>query len=164
MSVNTQLVTLIIDPKQKAYELQCVLTLGEYSQERNKTEYSCMGTNESSVGLGSITRAPLEITTLYNEDSSDGQALLKDAFRSNADIEVLIEFDNPKMPTGRGTILLGNFGISSHVMPFPKDGKIGADFTLEFVTEPLLIQAGAAFSAGYYDLRYSEDAAGLCSR
>ncbi len=139
MSVNTQLVTITIDPNGTPAEFECLLTLGDYSQERGKTEYNCMSSNDSTVGLGSITRAPLEFTGLYNENTADGQDLLKAAFEANNDIEVSIEFDNPVTPTtGTGTTLSGAFGVSKYVMSFPKDGKIGVAFTMEFIDTPTL--------------------------
>jgi len=136
MSVNTQLVTVTVDPNGTPAEFQCLITLGDYSQERAKTEYSCMSSDDSTVGLGSITRQPLEFTGLYNEDTADGQDLLKIAFSSNANVEVSIEFDN--VITVSGTKLEGLFGISKYVMAFPKDGKIGVAFTLEFIAAPTL--------------------------
>ena len=143
MSVNTQLVTVTVDPNGTTpQDLICLLTLGDYSQERGKTEYSCMSSNSSTVGLGSITRAPLEMTTLYNEDTADGQALLAAAFATNTEIEVAIEFDNAITPTtGTGTTLAGMFGVSKYIASFPKDGKIGAAFTLEFIGAPTLTVA-----------------------
>ena len=139
MSVNTQLVTITVDPNGTPAEFQCLLTLGDYSQERTKTEYNCMSSDDSTVGLGSITRAPLEFTGLYNEDTADGQDLLKTAFSSNNTVEVSIEFDNEITPTtGNGTTLEGLFAISKYVMSFPKDGKVGVAFTMEFSESPTL--------------------------
>jgi len=142
MAVNTQLVTVTVDPNGTAAEFQCLLALGDYAQNRAKTEYACMSSNESTVGLGSITRDPLNFEGLYNEDTTDGQELLKEAFTNNTDVEVAIEFDNSPDGTAAGTTLTGTFGVSSFVMTFPKDGLIGANFTLEFKTEPVLTPAG----------------------
>ena len=139
MSVNTQLVTITVDPNGTPAVFQCLLTLGDYSQERAKTEYACMSSDDSTVGLGSITRTPLEFTGLYNEDTADGQDLLKLAFSSNSNVEVDMEFDN--VITTNGTTLSGLYGISKYVMSFPKDGKIGVAFTLEFVDTPVLTPA-----------------------
>ncbi len=138
MSVNTQLVTITVDPSGTPAEFQCLLTLGDYSQERGKTEYNCMSSNDSTVGLGSITRAPLEFTGLYNEDTADGQDSLKVAFEANADVEISIEFDNQPSIGADGTKLNGLMGVSKYVMSFPKDGKIGVAFTMEFVDTPSL--------------------------
>ena len=143
MSVNTQLVTITVDPNGTPAEFQCLLTLGDYSQERTKTEYNCMSSDDSTVGLGSITREPLEFTGLYNEETSDGQDLLKIAFSSNANIEAEIEFDNAPVLGAAGTKLTGLYGISKYVMSFPKDGKIGVAFTMEFVEAPTLVEAGS---------------------
>jgi len=153
MSVNTQLVTITVDPEGDAFAFQCVLTLGDYSQERAKTEYNCMSSDDSTVGLGSITRAPMEFTGLYNEDTSDGQDLLKIAFGGNEEIGVSIEFDNPPVVGSNGTTLEGVFGVSKYVMAFPKDGKIGVAFTLEFVDTPSIIPAGSlgAKATGSWD-------------
>ncbi len=150
MSVNTQLVTVSVDtlvagvPAGAAQDVSCVLTLGDYSQTRGKTEYLCMSSDDSTVGLGSITRAPLQMTTLYNELANDaeGQAILKEAFDTNDDIHVTIEFDNSLGVNG--TQLSGIMGVGVYNMTFPKDGKIGADFTLEFMEEPVLKEASAA--------------------
>ena len=139
MAVNTQLVTITIDPSGTPAEFECLLTLGDYSQERAKTDYACMSSDDSTVGLGSVSREPLEFTGLYNEETADGQALLKQAFTSNTNVEASIEFDNAITPTtGAGTTLLGNFGVSKYVMSFPKDGKIGVAFTMEFIDTPTL--------------------------
>jgi len=118
------------------------MTLGDYSQERAKTEYACMSSDDSTVGLGSITRAPLEFTGLYNEETADGQELLKQAFSTNSNTTISIEFANGEAGSN-GTTLLGLFGISKYVMSFPKDGKIGVAFTLEFIDTPALTIAGA---------------------
>ena len=142
MTINTQLVTVTVDPAGQALEMKCLLTLGDYSQERAKTEYNCMSSNDSTVGLGSITRAPLELETLYIEDATDGQDLLKDAFDANANVTVNIEFDNAPAAGSTGTTLEGEFGVSRFVATFPKDGKIGANFTLEFMSEPTFSPAG----------------------
>ncbi len=143
MSINTQLVTVTVDPLGLDYKFECLLTLGDYSQERGKTEYNCMSSNDSTVGLGSITRAPLEFTGLYNENTADGQDLLKVAFEANNDIKVNIEFDNSPVLGAAGTQLEGEYGVSKYVMSFPKDGKIGVAFTLEFTETPALIPAGS---------------------
>jgi len=146
MSVNTQLVTITVDPDGVNQDFKCLLTLGDYSQERAKTEYACMSSDDSTVGLGSITRTPLEFTGLYNEDDLDGQETLKEAFESNSETKVQIEFDNAEPIGSNGTQLVGNFGISKYIMSFPKDGKIGVAFTLEFVDTPVLNPAGSVGS------------------
>ena len=51
MSVNTQLVTVTVDPNGVPAVFECILTLGDYSQERAKTEYACMSSDDSTVGL-----------------------------------------------------------------------------------------------------------------
>ncbi len=145
--VATQLVTVTIDsapgevPAGAPAEMACVLELGTYSQERGKTDYACMSSNDSYVGLGAITRTPLELTTLYNEDlaATEGQAVLKENFASNTPVEATIEFNNTL--GANGTILTGIFGISKFDMDFPKDGNIGAAFSLEFLGEPTITPA-----------------------
>lgn len=145
MSVNTQLVTVTVDaivagtPAGSPATVNCVLSLGDYSQERSKTEYACMSSDETTVGLGSITRSPLNFELLYNEDAADGQKLIKTAFENNTNIQVDIEFDNAG--TTSGTTLTGAMGVSNFTMAFPKDGKIGANFTLEFMEKPTLTEA-----------------------
>ncbi len=143
MAVNTQLVTVTVDPGGANQDFECLLTLGDYSQERAKTDYACMSSDDSTVGLGSVSREPLEFTGLYNEDSADGQDLLKQAFETNAEIAVTIRFDNAPIPGSLGTQLVGDFGVSKYVMSFPKDGKIGTAFTMEFTDTPTLLEAGS---------------------
>ena len=99
----------------------------------------------------------MEFTGLYNENTSDGQDLLKKAFESNENATVNIEFDNNPVVGSNGTQLEGLYGISKYVMTFPKDGKIGVAFTLEFIDTPVLTPAGAegARAHGVWDCRGS---------
>ena len=145
MAVQTQLVTVTIQsapsgtPTGVEATIDCLLELGEYSQERGKTEYNCMSSNDSYVGLGAITRSPLNFKMLYNEDAADGQKILKDNFNTNTEIQAKIEFNNSG--GNNGTTLTGIFGISKFNMDFPKDGNIGAAFDLQFIGSPTLTEA-----------------------
>jgi len=146
--VDTQLVTVTVDaapagvPAGSPEVINCVMSLGDYKQVRNTTDYECMSSNDSSVGIGSIKRDPLSFELLYNEEASDGQQILKSSFDTNTPVEISIEFDNADVsvgPTGAvGTTLTGLMGITEFNMPMPKDGKVGANFSLAFLEAPTL--------------------------
>jgi len=142
MGINTQLVTVTIDeivlgvPAGSPTAIECVISLGDYNQTRNTTKYSCMSNNDSSVGLGSIERDPLTFEVMYGEIAADGQEKLKAAFDSNASVIADIEFNNNGGVNG--TTLTGEMGVSAYNMTFPKDGQIGATFTMEFMAAPVL--------------------------
>ena len=146
--IDTQLVTVTVDaapggtPAGSPVEVSCVMALGDYKQARGTTKYECMSSNDSSVGLGSISRDPLSFELLYNEDAADGQAKLKTAFDTNEEVLISIEFDNADISVGStdaaGTTLAGLMGVSEFTMPMPKDGKLGANFSLEFLEAPVL--------------------------
>jgi hypothetical protein len=137
-SVDTQLVTVTVDevtggvPAGSPTAVQCVLSLGNYKQTRAKKTYSCMSSNESTVGLGSITRDPLVLGLLYNEDNTDGQAKIKNAFNSNSELDVVIEFNNTPSGGAHGTQLSFRAGVAEWDMAMPKDSKIELNFSLEF--------------------------------
>ncbi len=141
--IDTQLVTVTVDaapggiPAGSPATLACVMTLGDYKQARNTTDYECMSSNESSTGLGSIKRDPLSFELLYNEDAADGQDVLKTAFDSNENVQVEIEFNNADTSVGEtgavGTTIDALMGVSEFIMTMPKDGKVGANFTLVFM-------------------------------
>ena len=100
-----------------------------------------MSSNESSVGLGSISRDPLTFELLYNEEATDGQQKIKTAFDNNSELEVVIEFNNGVVS---GTTITADMGVSEYTMSMPKDGKVGANFSLEFL--------GAAVIAEHADV------------
>ncbi len=145
--VSTQLVTVTVDsapngvPAGAPEVIDCILELGAYTQERATTSYECMSTNDSYVGLGAITRSPLEFKMLYNEVATDGQSILQENFATNTQIEATIEFNNMPLAGTNGTTLTGIFGISKFDMTFEKDGNVGADFSLEFIGEPAITPA-----------------------
>ena len=154
--IDTQLVTVTVDaapngvPATSPADVTCVMALGDYKQSRGTTKYECMSSNDSSVGLGAITRDPLSFELLYNEEAADGQKLLKDAFDANEYVAITIEFNNADISAGStgavGTKLSGLMGVSEFTMPLPKDGKVGANFSLEFMEAPTLAEmvAGTA--------------------
>lgn len=135
--IDTQNVTLTIDaapggtPAGTPTAVNCVLSLGNYKQARASKTYTCMSSSESTVGLGSITRDPLTLELLYNEDAADGQAKIKTAFDANSQIQVSIEFDNSGGVNG--TKIDALMGVKEYDLGFPKDGKIEGNFTLEFM-------------------------------
>ena len=135
-SIDTQNVTVTVDAIVAGVaagapsQVKCVMALGNYKQARSKKEYKCMSSNESTVGLGSISRDPLSFELLYNEDAADGQAKIQTAFDNNTKLAVKIEFDNSGGTNG--TTIEANMGVSESDWGFPKDGKIEAKFSLEF--------------------------------
>lgn len=136
LGVNTQNVTITVDnivagvPAGAPSEILCLMSLGSYTQSRAKKEYKCMSSSESTVGLGSISRAPLTFELLYNENNVDGQEKLKAAFANNTGLQVVIEFDNSAGVNG--TKIEAPMGVSEYDLSFPKDGKIESKFSLEF--------------------------------
>lgn len=145
-TVDTQNVTLTVDsyvngvPEGNPSEVICVMGLGNYKQTRSKKEYNCMSSSESSVSLGSISRAPLSFDLLYNEVNADGQQKIKNAFANNTKLDVKIEFAN----TGgvNGTIIEATMGVAEYDMGLPKDGKIELKFSLEFDSAATITPAG----------------------
>lgn len=135
-SIDTQGVTVTIDaaplgvPAGTPTAVDCLIALGNYKQTRAKKEYKCMSSNESTVGLGSISRDPLTLELLYNEASADGQAKLSAAFNNNEPVQISIEFDNSGGVNG--TTVEALVGIAELDLNFPKDGKIEAKFSVEF--------------------------------
>ncbi len=148
IGIDTQLVTVTVDaapggtPAGVPAAISCVMGLGDYNQTRNTTKYECMSSDDSLVGLGSVVRDPLTFEMLYNELGSDGQEILKTSFETNSQVQIEIEFNNKDTsvgPTGaKGTTLSGIMGVQAFAMPMPKDGKVGANFTLEFMGTPTL--------------------------
>lgn len=146
-AINTQNVTISVDaivpatglPEESAATMGCLISLGDYAQKRNVTDYECMSSNETTSGLGSIKRDPMEFSALYVEAAADAQQKLKAAFTANTQIEVTIEFDNSK--GANGTQLTGNMQVSEYVSGFPKDGKITVTFSLVWVSTPVLTEA-----------------------
>lgn len=147
-AIDTQLVTVTVDaivagvPAGSPSTVACLMSLGDYKQSRNTTKYECMSSNDSSVGLGAIVRDPLTFELLYNEEATDGQQKLKTAFENNSQLVVAIEFDNEITPTtGNGTTITANMGVQEYNMSMPKDGKVGATFTLEFMEGATITEA-----------------------
>jgi len=144
-AIDTQNVTVTIDhivagvPAAAPTILACVMALGNYKQTRSKKEYKCMSSNESTVGLGSISRDPISFDLLYNEESTDGQAKLQTAFENNTPLQVKIEFANSGGTNG--TTIEAPFGVAEFDMGFPKDGKIEAKFSLEFQAAAAIVPA-----------------------
>jgi hypothetical protein len=115
-NVLTQNVTVAVDYNPTAApgpaDLDCVLSLSELKQTRASEKYSCMSSNDEYIAVGSITRDPITLTSTYNEDGTDGQFILKDAFENNKPVSVKIEFDN-SLGTN-GTTIEGNGYVSSY--------------------------------------------------
>jgi hypothetical protein len=145
--IDTQLVTVTVDEVVNGTAagsptaVQCVLDLGNYKQSRAKKTYACMSSNESTVGLGSITRDPLTLGLLYNEDNTDGQKKLKDAFNNNSDVDIVIEFNNTPGGGVHGTQISARMGVAEWDMAMPKDSKIELTFSLEFKGAATIIEA-----------------------
>jgi hypothetical protein len=100
-----------------------------------------MSSNESTVGLGSITRDPLTLGLLYNEDNTDGQKKLKDAFNNNTEVDVVIEFNNTPSGGAHGTQIKARVGVAEWDMAMPKDSKIELTFSLEFKGAAEVVEA-----------------------
>ena len=144
----TQLVTVTVDAAPLGVaegtpeEIDCILSMGGFTQTRASTEYACMSTDESYTTLGSITREALSFELLYSEVTTGGQQKLHDAFDTNEEVQVVIEFNNPATAgTGSGTILSGLFGVSKFELTIEKDAAIGANFELVFLGSPTLTVA-----------------------
>lgn len=112
--------------------LSCPQVVGDLAETRNKTEYTCLNSNDSVMALGSITRAPITMTVLYDPDAvtASGQNELNTAFDDNTPVDITMELsDNP---TGTsGTIISFTGVVSGRSKTFPKDGAIGTDYTVE---------------------------------
>jgi hypothetical protein len=145
--IDTQLVTVTVDhivagvPAGAPSEVSCILEIGTYKQTRATKKYSCMSSNDSTVGLGSITRDPLTFGLLYNEDASDGQQKIKTAFDNNTPLAVVIEFDNTPSGGAHGTQITATMGVQEYSLDMPKDAKIEASFTLEFTGTATVVEA-----------------------
>jgi len=145
LGIDTQLVTITVDhivagvAAGTPSEIGCVLDLGSYKQSRSTKKYSCMSTDESTVGLGSITRDPLTFGLLYNELNTDGQAKIKTAFENNTALAIVIEFDNSLGLNG--TQIAATMGVQEYTLDMPKDAKIEASFSLEFLGSATITEA-----------------------
>ena len=129
-NVLTQNVTVTVDYNPTAApgpaDLDCVLSLSELKRTRASEKYSCMSSNDEYIAVGSITRDPITLTSTYNEDGTDGQYILKDAFENSTSISVKIEFDN-SLGTN-GTTIEGNGYISSYSLVMEKDRLLEVSF------------------------------------
>ncbi len=128
--------------RANAVIVDCPQIIGEITETRATTEYSCLTSDESIVALGSITRAPFTMQVLYNPDGTValGQAELETSFDGPVDIPFEIELnDNPTGTTN--TILQFNGGVSERKKGFPKDGALTMDYTVQVSSAITIVAA-----------------------
>jgi hypothetical protein len=143
MNVLTQGVKVTVDFSPSSYPgpavIDCVLSLGDLKSTRASEKYSCMSSNVEFVAVGSISREPMTLSTLYNEDQTDGQYILKTAFKDNDKILVRIEFDNAQATNP--TTIIGRAYVTQYTETFEKNKLIESSFELSWTGKVLLVEA-----------------------
>jgi hypothetical protein len=119
-------------------QIGCIQSIGDVSETRATTEYSCMTSDEATKSLGSITRAPFDIGLLFNPADTAGQAALKAAFSAKTNFIIGIEFNNADVsvgPTGAsGTIYWFEAGVSGVATSMAKDEAVMYTATIEIMS------------------------------
>ncbi len=119
--------------------IECILELSSLSQTRATETYNCMSSGASMTSAGTIEKDALTLKTLYSEDAggNGGFDFVKNAFETNTEIAVLIQFDNGTSPYddvagGTGTGIWSDAIITKFEMVFEKDKLIEASFELNY--------------------------------
>ena len=120
----------------------CPQSLGEITETRAVTEYKCLSSNESAKALGAISRGSLEIGLLLDPEDAEGQKALRDAFKANKEVYVLIELPNGVAagasgtpPAKHGTVYMFKAGVSAVGTTIEQDAAISYKVTLEISSD-----------------------------
>jgi hypothetical protein len=116
----------------------CPQSLGEISETRTVTEYKCLSSNDSAKALGAISRGSLEIGLLLDPDDTAGQKELKDAFKANTEVYIIIELPNGTGTAGtakHGTLYIFKAGVSGVGTSIEQDAAISYKVTLEISSD-----------------------------
>ena len=120
----------------------CPQSLGEISETRTVTEYKCLSSNDSAKALGAISRGSLEIGLLLDPEDTAGQKELKDAFKSNTEVYIIIELPNGTAagtsgsPAAKhGTLYIFKAGVSGVGTSIEQDAAISYKVTLEISSD-----------------------------
>jgi hypothetical protein len=88
----------------------CIQSIGSLGETRASTEYKCLSSNESVKALGAISRGSLEIGLLLDPDDKTGQQALRQAFKDNEGVIIVIELPNKPASSGSGTVTKAGHG------------------------------------------------------
>lgn len=114
--------------------LGCLQSIGDITQTRATTEYSCMTSNEVTTALGSITTSPISLGLLWNPADAAGQADLKLAFKNKTNVIIGFEFNDADTSVGStgasGSIIWLEAGVSVVTRGIPKDGAVTYSVTI----------------------------------
>lgn len=111
----------------------CPQSIGDISETRTVTEYKCLSSNESAKALGAISRGSLEIGLLLDPNDTAGQKALKDAFKSNTLVNIIIEL--PDSQGTNGTLYYFQAGVSGVSTGITQDEAITYTVTLEISSD-----------------------------
>ncbi len=71
--------------------IDCPQSLGDLSETRASSGYSCLSSNESTTSMGAVSRASLDIGMLLNPDDQAGQLKVRRAFLNNTPLIMAVE-------------------------------------------------------------------------
>ncbi len=110
-------------------EIGCIQSIGTMAETRPVTKYSCMSSDDSTSALGGIERSSLDIGVFLDPDDATGQGALEAAFRTNAEVQAIIELSD-SLGTN-GTQYEFTSQVSGYNITIEKDQAVMASFTLE---------------------------------
>jgi len=113
-------------------QIGCLQALGDISETRAVTEYTCLSSDESTKSSGSISLGNMEISTLFNAADTAGQEDMIAMWDGNERRIFIVEMNDQITPsTGNPTYLTFEIFSSGRVIPFAKDAAVLYNATME---------------------------------
>ena len=108
---------------------------GVDSSSRSVKKYTPLNTKTYAeiVSTGSITKEPFSMSVLFDPSAKEGINLLKEEYKENRDIEIIVEFNDSK--GANGTKYAQKCKVSDFKQEPEADGKLKADFTAQKIGE-----------------------------
>ena len=123
-------------------QIGCIQALGDITQTRAVTEYTCISSDESSKSQGSISLGNQEISTLFNAADTAGQQDLIAMWDGKERRILIIELNDEITPTtGNPTYITYEVFVSSPTFTMQKDNAVLYNATLEISSIPALTLA-----------------------
>jgi len=122
-------------------QILCLQELGDVSESKSVTEYSCLEGGDATKSFGSKTLGNFQLDVLYDAADSAGQADMVTMWDNTERRQIIVE-----MSDGGGTspsYVTFEIGLSTQTMSFQKDGAVMYKNTAEQTSKRVLIKAVA---------------------
>ncbi len=122
-------------------QIGCLQAIGDITETKTVTEYTCISSDESTKSIGSKSLGNQELSTLFNALDTEGQSELRTMFAGNERRKLIIELTD--MPSGgtNPTYIVYEIFISVQTHTLQKDNAVMYNATVEISSSPIVTDA-----------------------